>query len=73
MSEYQLSLLAGRKASYPHFFLFQTFRRDSIPEPHADEGVEYYGYGEYPDAETLAKSAFSLLATAEIARRHFVS
>ena len=48
------------------------YRRESIAEAHADEGVEYYGYGEYPDAETLAKASFSLLATAEIARRHFV-
>jgi hypothetical protein len=47
------------------------YRRESIPEAHADPGVDYYGYGSWPDAETLGKASFSLMAAAELARKHF--
>jgi Receptor family ligand binding region len=31
----------------------------------------YFGYGTWPDNESLAKAAFSLMAAAELARHHF--
>jgi hypothetical protein len=33
--------------------------------------VDYYGYGSWPDAATLGKASFSLMAAAELARKHF--
>ena len=36
-----------------------------------DRNKSSYGYGEWPDAETLAKASFSMMAAAEMARRHF--
>jgi hypothetical protein len=48
-----------------------AYRRESIPEAHADPGVDYYGYGSWPDAATLGKASFSLMAAAELARKHF--
>jgi hypothetical protein len=48
-----------------------TCRRESIPEAHADPGVDYYGYGSWPDAASLGKASFSLMAAAELARKHF--
>jgi hypothetical protein len=47
-----------------------TDERPPIPEPHADQAINY-GYGQWPDAATLAKASFSLLAAAEMARNHF--
>lgn len=63
-------------ASTRRRFSFLTFspcfhRRESIPEAHAEPGVEYYGYGSWPNAETLAKASFSLMASAELALTHF--
>ena len=48
-------------------------RRDGPPEAIQDEGVEYYGYGVWPNQESLEKASFSLMATAEMAVAHFVS
>jgi len=50
-----------------------NYRREGPPEGIRDEGVEYYGYGAWPDKETLEKASFSLMATAEMAISHFVS
>jgi len=46
-------------------------RRDAPPEGIRDEGVEYYGYGIWPDEATLEKASFSLMAAAEMAVTHF--
>jgi hypothetical protein len=53
------------------YLYLSTCRRESIPEAHADPGVDYYGYGSWPDAATLGKASFSLIAAAELARKHF--
>ena len=37
-----------------------------------DKEQNYYGYGVWPSAKVLGKASFSLLAAAELARRHFV-
>jgi len=52
-------------------FIPFTDLREGPDEEVADEGVEYYGYGSWPDPETLAKASYSLLAAAELARIHF--
>jgi hypothetical protein len=33
--------------------------------------VDYYGYGSWPDAASLENASFSLMAAAELARKHF--
>lgn len=48
-------------------------RRDGPPDEIKDDGVEYYGYGIWPDKKTLEKASFSLMVTAEMAASHFVS
>jgi hypothetical protein len=50
-------------------------RREGIPKAHNNPDVDYfqYGYGSWPNPETLSKASFSLMAVAEMARRHFVS
>ena len=47
-----------------------TDERPPIPEAHADPLINY-GYGEWPNTTSLAKASFSLLAAAEMARKHF--
>lgn len=44
--------------------------RPGIPPPHDDPSIDY-GYGQWPDEETLGRASFSLLAAAEMARVHF--
>jgi hypothetical protein len=36
-----------------------------------DPGVEYYGYGAWPDEETLGNAVFSCMAAAKLAQRLF--
>ncbi|CAB9498952.1 Gamma-aminobutyric acid (GABA) B receptor [Seminavis robusta] len=45
--------------------------REGPPKAIQDEGVEYYGYGIWPDKETLEKASFTLMLTAELAVKHF--
>ena len=47
-----------------------TDERPSIVSPHDDPEISY-GYGQWPNQETLAKASFSLLAAAEMAIKHF--
>lgn len=48
-------------------------RRPPPPAAIQDPGIEYYGYGIWPNEESLEKASFSLMATAEMAVKHFVS
>lgn len=50
-----------------------TFIPFSDLRPGLDDEEESYGYGSWPSAESLGKAGFSLMASAEMARRHFVS
>jgi hypothetical protein len=52
-------------------FIPFTDERNGPPEDHIDPNEVFYGYGSWPNAESLAKASFSLMAAAEMARRHF--
>jgi len=60
----------GRNRCRITTFIPFTDVREGAPDDHANEGS--YGYGSWPSAEVLGKAAFSLMTSAEMARRHFV-
>ena len=56
-------------------FIPFTDEREGMTFPHNVSDPDYlrYGFGSWPNEETLGKAAYSLMASAEMARRHFVS
>lgn len=51
------------------FLPFQDLRQGA-PDAHADDDKKY-GYGTWPNSESLVKASFSLMAAFEMARVHF--
>lgn len=51
-------------------FIDFTDTREGAPDEHQDPEFNF-GYGDWPDAPTLGKASFSMLAAAELARKHF--
>lgn len=60
--------------SYHRIFLCSYFRsRPGVTDEDEPADPRFgYGYGSWPDQQTLSEASYSLFATAELARKHFV-
>lgn len=56
-----------------HTFPTLQHRRFGPADLIAQPGVEYYGYGAWPNAQSLGQNAYAQMAAAQLAKKHFVS